>query len=210
MARPAPTDHASAYLFAWTNSPETAYLATIDVAPGSPTRGQTVAMLPVGIKGGRAHHTEHELGPTGTLLANLFDAGRTFLFDLRDPLAPTIAASFDEIGPFSHPHSFVRLASGHVLATFQHRGQGQTGAGGLAELTPDGHLVRASVPADTGYSGFVRPYSLAVVPKLDRIVTTGHDMHQGGATRAVQVWRLSDLALLHTIELPDGPRGVEG
>lgn len=35
-------------------------------------------------------------------------------------------------------------------------------------------------------------------------------MHQQGTTCAVQLWRLSDLELLKTIELPNGPRGVEG
>ncbi len=208
-ARPPQAERPSAYLFAWTNAPESAYLATIDVGPGSPTRGQTVASLPVGIKNGRAHHTEHELGPTGTLLANLFETGRTFLFDVHDPLSPHVLSWFDGLGPFAHPHSFVRLQSGHILATFQHAAGGDT-AGGLIEFTPTGEVVRVSAPADAQYQGFVRPYSLAVVARLDRVVTTGHDMHQGGTTRVVQVWRLSDLELLRTIELPNGPRGVEG
>ena len=30
------------------------------------------------------------------------------------------------------------------------------------------------------------------------------------ASRNLQVWRLSDLALLHTVALPDGPAGNEG
>ena len=30
------------------------------------------------------------------------------------------------------------------------------------------------------------------------------------ASRNLQVWRLSDLALLHTVPLPDGPAGDEG
>jgi hypothetical protein len=200
----------SAYLFAWTNAPDSAYLATIDVSPTSRTRGQVVAALPVGVRGGRAHHTEHELGTTATLLANLFDAGRTFLFDLHDPLAPRIAASFDDLGPYSHPHSFVRLPDGSVLATFQHGGAHGSAAGGLVEFSPTGGVIRTSVAADSGYAGFVRPYSLAVVARLNRVVTTGYDMHQQGTTRVVQVWRLSDLALLHTIELPNGKRGEEG
>ena len=45
----------------------------------------------------------------------------------------------------------------------------------------------------------IRPYSLAVVPQLDRVVTTSADMHGMKAGRSVQVWRLSDLALLHTV-----------
>jgi hypothetical protein len=55
----------------------------------------------------------------------------------------------------------------------------------------------------------VRPYSLAVIPRLDRVVTTSADMHGIKTGRSVQLWRLSDLALLHTVLLPPGPRGDE-
>jgi len=40
-------------------------------------------------------------------------------------------------------------------------------------------------------------------------VTTAADMHQQARSRAVQVWRLSDLTLIQTILLPPGPRGDE-
>jgi hypothetical protein len=53
-------------------------------------------------------------------------------------------------------------------------------------------------------------YSAGVVPALDRIVTTTTDMDGNSpASRQLQIWRLSDLALLHTITLPDGPEGGE-
>ena len=55
----------------------------------------------------------------------------------------------------------------------------------------------------------LRPYSLTVVPQLDRVVTTSADMHGVTVGRSVQVWRLSDLTLLHTVLLPPGPRGNE-
>jgi len=110
----------------------------------------------------------------------------------------------------SHPHSFVRLSSGNILATFQHRRHDGAAAGGLVEFSPSGEMIRYSPPADAHHSGFVRPYSLAIISSLNRVVSTGHDMHQQGTTRAVQVWRLSDLELLETIELPNGPRGLEG
>ena len=57
----------------------------------------------------------------------------------------------------------------------------------------------------------IRPYSLVVVPALDRIVSTNTSMHykSDGETRTVQVWRLSDLKLLRTLVLPPGPRGSE-
>lgn len=35
------------------------------------------------------------------------------------------------------------------------------------------------------------------------------DMHGVAVGRSVQVWRLSDLTLLHTVLLPQGPRGDE-
>jgi hypothetical protein len=48
-----------------------------------------------------------------------------------------------------------------------------------------------------------------VVPALDRVVTTATDMHLQLRSRAVQIWRLSDLALLQTLLLPPGPQGDE-
>lgn len=57
----------------------------------------------------------------------------------------------------------------------------------------------------------IRPYSFAVLPSLDRIVTTNTSMHHEdeGESRTVQIWRLSDLRLLRTIVLPPGPRHSE-
>ena len=55
-----------------------------------------------------------------------------------------------------------------------------------------------------------RVYSAGIVPALDRIVTTTTDMDADyPASRQLQIWRLSDLALLHTITLPNGPAGDE-
>ena len=52
----------------------------------------------------------------------------------------------------------------------------------------------------------LRVYSAGIVPPLDRIVTTTTDMDADfPASRNLQVWRLSDLKLLHTFPLPDGP-----
>ena len=51
------------------------------------------------------------------------------------------------------------------------------------------------------------PYSLAVLPKLDRIVSTNSSMHDDGVLSGVtyQVWRLSDLKLLKTEYFDVGP-----
>jgi hypothetical protein len=72
------------------------------------------------------------------------------------------------------------------------------------DLPVSDRYAHAAVPGSTPM-----PYSLAVIPALDRVVTTATDMHLQVRSRAVQVWRLSDLTLLHTHLLPPGPRGDE-
>ena len=82
--------------------------------------------------------------------------------------------------------------------------------GGLVELTPAGAVVRGSALQSASIDPATRVYSAAVVESLDRIVTTTTDMNgDSPASRQVQIWRLSDFALLHTIVLPDGATGGE-
>jgi hypothetical protein len=131
-------------------------------------------------------------------------ADRTYVFDVKDPLKPRIAASFTDAGPYSHPHSFVYLPNGHVLATFQLKGT--DASGGLVELDTKGHVVRASDAADAAVDPYVRPYSVLAIEALDRVVTTTASMTPlttAQPTHSVQVWRLSDLKLLKTIVLPE-------
>lgn len=203
----------SRYLFVWAGDAdkrESDFLAVVDIDPRSATYASVVSTVPVGAVGTSPHHTEYEMPAGGVLWANGFATGRTYRFDLRDPTRARLAGSLGDAGGFSHPHSYARLPNGHVLATFQRMAApGQASTGGLVELDEQEQVLRyaeASVPAiDPG----VRPYSLVVVPALDRVVTTATDMHLETRSSAVQVWRLSDLALLHTILLPPGPRGDE-
>jgi 56kDa selenium binding protein (SBP56) len=207
-----PSAATSSFLFVWAGDADrrqSDFLAVIDVDPRSPTYASVVATLPVGVNSTRPHHTEHEMSADGILWANGFDSTLTFRFDLRDPRRPRLLEAARAPERFSHPHSYARLPNGNVLATFQRRSGGTHETGGLVEFDPDGRVLRsadAAVPAiDTG----VRPYSLLVLPEIDRVVSTATDMHLDTRSRAVQVWRLSDLALLHTIVLPPGPRGDE-
>jgi hypothetical protein len=210
---PAPEAASSRYLFVWAGDADkrdSDFLAVVDVDRQSPTYAEVIATLPVGALGTLPHHTEYEMPPGGLLWANGFAAGRTFRLELRDPTRPRLAGSLGDAGPFSHPHSFARLPGGNILATYQHRvGEEGAATGGLVELDPAGRVVRVASAAAPRIDPTVRPYSLAVVPALDRVVTTATDMHLHVRSRAVQVWRLSDLALLHTLLLPPGPRGDE-
>lgn len=209
----APEGAGSRHLFVWAgdaDKQESDFLAVVDVNRRSPTYAEVVATLPVGAVGTLAHHTEYEMPPGGVLWANGFAAGRTFRLDLHDPARPRLAGSFGDADSFSHPHSFARLPNGNVLATFQHRTDGETSAtGGLVELDSAGRVVRHAAAAAPAIDSTIRPYSLAIVPALDRVITTATDMHLKVRSRAVQVWRLSDLTLLHTLLLPPGPRGDE-
>lgn len=217
-----PTDRTaqtqSKYLFVWTGDDDrqdSDFLAVIDLARDGDRYGTIVATTPVGEQGLWPHHTEHELGPSRTLFANGYAANRNLLFDLREPLRPRVSSRFDGAGNLSFLHSFARLPNGHVLATFQAHGPANVSPGGIAELDESGRVVQSRSAADPGADQTtLRPYSLAVVPSLDRVVVAltympipswhplrpsiAHD-HSGNQ---VQVYRLSDLSLIKTIRLP--------
>ena len=43
---------------------------------------------------------------SGMLFANDHYSGRTFIFDVRDPMHPKVAASFTDMAGYMHPHSY--------------------------------------------------------------------------------------------------------
>jgi hypothetical protein len=212
---PAPTPAAAAYLYLWTASADEKqpdFLAVLDVTERPGRYGRLVTTLPVPGLGNGPHHTEHEMPADRQLFANGFGTGQSFVFDLSKPTEPRIAGQFGDVEGYSHPHSFLRLPNGNVLATFQMRHQnGGMRAGGLVELTPAGKPIRSRSADVPGADPELRVYSGGIIPSLDRIVTTTTDMDKDfAASRNLQLWRLSDLSLLRTFALPDGPLGGEG
>ena len=165
----------------------------------------------------------------GHLLANGFHAGRTWLFDLTEPLKPKILTSFGDLAGFSHPHTYIRLGNGHVLATFQYEADSMTAApalgpgtmamggehstGGLVEMDERGNVIRGSRASDAAIPDkWIFPYSVLAMPAIDRAVSTTTDMDEDdkkATSEWVQFWRLSDLTLLKSIALKPGPRGDE-
>lgn len=178
------------------------FIAVFDVQPGL-TFGKLVAMLPVG-DAAQAHHTNYAEPPDDVLYANDWLGNRTYVFDLRDPLHPRLVRKFGSVGAFGYPHSFVYLANGDTLATFQYSDGFNHAAGGLVEFDPQGKVVRTASAASPGHSN-IRPYSLAVDEKLDRVVTGSADMMGAQVSHVAQVWRLSDLKLIKTMRLPPQP-----
>lgn len=212
-AAPAPV--ARQYLYLWTASADTTepdFLAVLDVTEAPDRYGEVVTTLPVPGRQNVPHHTEHEMPADGQLFANGFASGQTFIIDLATPGRPRIAQQFGDIEGYHHPHSFLRLPGGNVLATFQmHHGPEGMRTGGLVEMSPAGKVLRVASGDQAGLDSSARVYSAGIVASVDRVVTTSTDMMgDSPASRQLQIWRLSDLSLLRTISLPDGPRGDEG
>jgi hypothetical protein len=203
------------YLFVWAGDAAKQgndFLAVIDADPASPSYGQLVTTVVTEQRTMRVHHTEYTMPESGMLFANDHDAGRTFIFDVRDPLHPKIGTSFTDMSGYMHPHSYLRLPDGNVLATFQHEHhagmEGSMGmSGGLVEIDDQGKVIRSASNADPAFAGaLLTPYSLVVLPELDRVVSTNSSMQYQGIFGGVtyQVWRLSDLKLLKTAFLDVG------
>jgi hypothetical protein len=181
------------------------FLLVLDADPRSPRYGRMISSVQTDQRTVRPHHTEYSMPASGMLFANDHDAGRSFILDVRDPSHPAVVTSFGEMAGFAHPHSFLRLPDGNVLASFQHdhhaMGGGAMGSrGGLVEIDDHGKVVRSASNADAAFpDALLMPYSLVVLPDIDRVVSTNSSMQEediGGTT--YQVWRLSDLTLLKT------------
>ena len=223
LAMSAASAQSQSYLFVWAGGRDgSEFVATIDARPASATYGHVLASATTGTTG-IPHHTELSLGPSGHLLANDFHAGKTWLFDLHEPLHPRILTSFSDVSGYSHPHSFLRLPNGRVLSTFQYRATGDSMmhmasmpshvTGGLVEMDERGHPYLSGSAADTTIPDrLLYPYSVLPIPALNRAISTTTDMDHAdtvATSQWIQLWRLSDLTLLRSIALPAGPRGDE-
>jgi hypothetical protein len=213
------------YLFVWSGDQKDAgkdFLAVIDADPSSATYGHLVTSVATDQVSNRPHHTEYAKPAHGMLFPNDYRAGRTFIFNLNDPLHPKVAADFADQDGYAFPHSFVRLPNGHVLVTFQYKsgalpmhGDMMDGAtersgaitGGLVELDNSGHVIRSGSSADASLpEAALEPYSLAVLPDIDRVIVTNSPMTNDAPFRSntAQLWRLSDLKLIKTFRLDPG------
>ena len=208
---------ASSYLAAWSGDADredSDFLAIVDVNPDSPNYGRVVASLPVGERSTRPHHVEYAFTAGRTLFASGFNGNRMFRFDLTNPLRPRLAGRVGLPSALAYPHSLERLPTGNVIATMHARDGSFQPPGGIAEFTDDGALARwASAESASIPDNVVRPYSLAILPAHDRLVTTSGqlglarwDSRRDSFTDEplgfhLQLWRLTDFALLATAAL---------
>ena len=206
---------AADHLFVWAgdkDEKDSDFLAVIDARRSEPSYGRVVATLPVGATGTMPHHTEYEFPPDGLLFAGGWLAGQSFVMDLSEPRMPRLVAEFTGAGGYSFPHSYARLPDGHRLTTFQGH-EGRYGPpGGLVEIDATGAAVRSSRAEDASAGAAIWPYSLTVLPDIDRAIVTSTEMgmppwEEYEDTFHVQVWSLSDLRLRATVPLPESGKG---
>lgn len=83
------------YMFAWAGGVAQQgndFLAVIDADPRSASYGPLMVTAVTERQTGQVHHTEYTMPAGGLLFANGPVAGRTFDFDVRDPMHPKVAA----------------------------------------------------------------------------------------------------------------------
>ena len=187
------------------------FLAVVDLQPDDTAAheryGRVIATVPVGAYHTMPHHGEQVFVPGRNWFVSGFMSGQLFLFDAADRARPRFVTRVDTMPGFRQPHSLARLRNGHVIATMQFGPDSLHGRpGGIVELDDSGRVVRTASSADPAFPGAsLRTYGLAVVPALDRIVTTSSPMDNERVADVIQVWRLSDFGLLRTIPLPSRP-----
>lgn len=215
MADSAATLAPARYLYVWAGDKDERdpdFMAVVDVRPGSPTYGEVIATEPVGAGGTLPHHTEYELPRPGRLLfANGHHHEQVFLFETDSAPRPRLVRVLPPVPPFRYPHDFLRLPNGNVLIGFL-RSEGASptpgdttlpgGHGGMAEVDEEGRVLRTASAAVAGIDAPVRVYAFAPLPEIDRLLTTSAPMMEDTTADVVQIWRLSDLELLHTLQVP--------
>jgi hypothetical protein len=205
----------SRYLYIWMGDKDEKdddFIAVLDVLESSPTYGKVLTSQPVGLKGSMPHHFEYELPAPGQLLfGNAHHLEKLIMVDFSDPLHPRVSKTLDPVPPYHYPHDISRLLNGHVLVGYlRSDGPSPTAGdndnpgnhGGIAELDAQGIVIRTASAAVPGYALPIRTYALTPMPKIDRLITTSAVMMENNSADVVQVWRLSDLKLLNTLEAP--------
>jgi hypothetical protein len=202
------------------------FLAVLDADPTSPTYGKVLKTYPVRSRGNEPHGVSAEPRADRRMFAGGLLTNRTFVFDLRQPLAGRLL-HVDDPGPergLWAPHDYVTLPSGGVVGACSDRARYRgdprelLGApGGLLEFTADGQVKRELSAADPAARHLIAaPAGAVVAPTLGRLITTSTGHGYTATNRAerapgisVQVWTLDRLALAKTVVLEAGPRGEE-
>lgn len=217
------------YLVVWAGDADrkdSDFLAIIDANWESRNYGKVLRTIPVKSTGNEPHGINTELRFDRRVFTTGLLTGRTFVFDLRDPLKGGLV-HVDSPGPtrtLTAPASVVTIPGGKavVMCADQagYRGEPREvlGApGGLTVLANDGRFQRELSGAGPGTRNVVvAPTGGAVRQSMNALVTTNRGHGLAATTTGdvmpgitVQLWTVPELALKKTITLDAGPRGEE-
>lgn len=199
----------SNYLYVWSGDVDKAqgdkdFLATLDIGEGSGTFGQVIATTPVTEVGTMPHHIEPTVSGTDDMFASGFMANKIYRFDMSDPAKPVLTHTIHEIPGWKMSHSFIRTPDNKVIATLQYKAGDKEASGGLAVFGAGGDLLQTLSVSDPKLDGPpIRSYGVDIAPVVDRAVVTSTPMAMETASSdVVQIYRMSDMKLLHTLSLP--------
>ncbi|HYV58339.1 MAG TPA: hypothetical protein VE911_12370 [Candidatus Nitrosopolaris sp.] len=202
------------------------FLAVLDADPTSASYGKVLRTYPVRSRGNEPNLLTAVPRPDRLVFATALLTSRTFVFDLRQPLAGRLL-HVDEPDarrrlwapqePVSLPNGYVAIACSDPAGYRGDPREVVTAAGGLLELNSDGRRVRETSAADPTAHGFLfAPCGAALVAGGARIVTASTAHGYAASTQGermpgigVQIWKVEDLTLVKTIGLEAGPRGEE-
>ncbi len=217
------------YLLVWAGDADrqsSDFLAVLDADPTSTSYGKVLKSYPVRSRGNEPQALIASQRADRRVFASGVLTNRTFVFDLRQPLAGRLV-HVDEPGPdrrFGAPHDYVSLPGGRVVGTcadpLRYRGDPREilGApGGLILLDAEGGFVREIPAADPAARHLIlAPFGAVVAPSLGLLISTNAGHGYAATTRgerqpgiSVQVWKLDDLSLQRTAIVDVGPRGEE-
>jgi DNA-binding beta-propeller fold protein YncE len=216
------------YLVVWAGDADrkdSDFLAVVNANPSSWKYGHVIATVPVRSRGNEPQDLNDAFRYDGRVFAGGLLGNRVFVFDLRDPEEPKLAATTD-LGNRRYwaPRGIVSLPNGRVAVACpdraRHIGHPReiTGApGGLVELDASGRITReVSAGSDASRGYVVAPSGAGMVPAAKKLVTTNAGHGYAVSARGepvpgitVQVWKASDLSLQRTLVLDAGPRGEE-
>ena len=190
------------------------FVTVFDVDPASEMRGQPVGSQPIGHKASMVHHMEYTAPPKGEpIFMNAHHHELSLMVNFDDPTTPKITGTFAPPAPLRFPHDYARTPQGTRLTGFL-RSEGASpnpeenmtpgNHGGIAEYSASGELLRSASAAAQGYTKAIRPYAFAQLPDQDRITVTSAPMMEKSWADVVQIYRYSDFALLHTLDLEVG------
>ncbi|MEO1151263.1 MAG: hypothetical protein AAFW83_09780 [Pseudomonadota bacterium] len=211
------TGAGSPYLFAFAGDDDNAesdFLLVLDVDPASDRAGTVVSTLTIGQKNTMPHHTEYVPPPPGEpIFMNGHRPELSLIVDVTNLPDLAIQKTFSPPAPLRFPHDYTRTPSGTRLVGFlRSEGTGPDAGekvtpgnhGGIAEYSVDGALLRAVSAAAPSLAKPMRPYAFALLQEYDRLVVTSAPMMEKSWADVVQIYRYSDLSLLHTLDLPPG------